>query len=134
MGKAKSKDLSGIRDEFKNILIVHYCSYLKTTYLNSEIYITSSKLHDAAKNKDKGTQWKQRAYIKATVPLMQAIVNLKEIEKKAKKELSKETFSKLCVISPLLHQSIRMQNVLFIETQRNRKYLCSILGKNLLLL
>ena len=55
-GKAKPKDLSGIRDEFKNILIVHDCSYLKTTYLNSEIYITSSKLHDAAKNRDKGTQ------------------------------------------------------------------------------
>ena len=61
--------------------------------------------------------------------LMQAVVNLKEIEKKTKKELSKETFSKLCDISPLLHQSIRIQNVLFTETQRKSKYdMCSTLG------
>ena len=61
---------------------------------------------------------------------MQVVVNLKEIEKKAKKELSKETFSKLCDISLLLHQSIKMQkNVLFTDTQRKRKYVCSALGK-----
>ena len=61
---------------------------------------------------------------------MQAVVNLKEIGKKAKKELSKETFSKLRDISPLLHESIRMQNVLCTETQRKRKYdVCSTLGK-----
>ena len=89
-GKAKPKGRSG--DEFKNILIHSNCSYLKTPYLNSEIY---NKLHDAATNRDKGGQRKQRAYVKATIPLMQAVVNLKEIEKKAKKELSKETFSKL---------------------------------------
>ena len=61
---------------------------------------------------------------------MQAIVSLKELEKKAKKELSKETFSKLRDISQLLHQSIRMQNVLFTDTQRKKKYdVCSTLGK-----
>ena len=61
----------------------------------------------------------------------QLIVNLKEIEKKAKKELSKETLSKLRDISQLLHQSIRMQNVLFTDTQRKKKYdVCSTLGKN----
>ena len=64
--------------EFKNILIPSNCSYLKTPYLNSEIY---NKLHDAATNRDDGTQWKQRAFVKATIPLMQAVVNLKEIEK-----------------------------------------------------
>ena len=64
---------------------------------------------------------------------MQAVVNLKEIEKKVKKELSKETFSKLRDISPLLHQSIRMQNVLFTETQRKRKYdVCLTLERNFL--
>ena len=52
---------------------------------------------------------------------MQAVVKPKEIEKKAKKELSKETLSKLSDIIPLLYQSIRMQNVLFKETQRKRK-------------
>ena len=34
---------------------------------------------------------------------MQAVANLKEIEKKANKDLSKETISKLCDISPFLH-------------------------------
>ena len=69
-----------------------------------------------------GSQRTQRAFIKATIPLMQVVVNLKEIEKKAKKELPKETFSKLRDIQPLLHQLIRMQSVLFTETQRKRKY------------
>ena len=125
-GKAKPKGRSG--DELKNILIPSNCSYLKSPYLNSEIY---NKLHDVAINRDKGAQRKQRAYVNATIPLMQVVFNLKEIEKKPNKELSKETFSNLRDISPLLHQSIRMQNVLFTETQRKRKYdVCSILGKN----
>ena len=102
-GKARPKGHSG--DEFKNILIPSNCSYLKTPYLNSEIY---SKLHDAATDRAKGARRKQRAYVKATIPLMQAVANLKDIEKKAKKELSKETFPKPRDISPLLHQSIRM--------------------------
>ena len=38
---------------------------------------------------------KQRAYVKATIPFMQAVVNLKEIEKKAKKELSKNNLFKI---------------------------------------
>ena len=128
LGKAKPKGCSSTGDEFKNILIPTNCSYLNTSYLNSEIY---NKLHDAGTNRDKGAQRKQRAYIKGTISLMQAAVNLKEIEKEAKKELSKETFSKLRDISPLLHESIRMQNVLCTETQRKRKYdVCSTLGKN----
>ena len=72
-GKAKPKGRSG--DEFKNILISSNCSYLKTPYVSSEIY----KLHDAATNRDKGAQRKQRAYVKATIPLMQAVVNLKDM-------------------------------------------------------
>ena len=85
-------------------------------------------MHDAATNRDKGPQRKQRAYFKATYPLMQAIVNPKEIEKKQKK--SKDTFSKLRDISPLLHQLTRLQNVLFTETQRKRTYnVFSTLGK-----
>ena len=100
--KAKPKGRSSTEDEFKNILISSNCSYLKNPYLNSEIY---NKLHDVATNRDKGAQRKQRAYVKATIPLMQVVVKLKEIEKKGK-ELSKESFSKLHDISPLLHQSI----------------------------
>ena len=42
-GKTKPKGRSGTRDEFKNILIPSNCSYLKTSYLNSEIH---NKLHD----------------------------------------------------------------------------------------
>ena len=62
---------------------------------------------------------------------MQTVVNLKEIENKAKNELSKETFSKLRDTSPLLHQPIRMQNVLFTETQRKKKHeVCSTLEKS----
>ena len=49
-GKAKPKGRSSTGDEFKNILIPSNCSYLKTSYLNSEIY---NKLHDAATNRDK---------------------------------------------------------------------------------
>ena len=53
---------------------------------------------------------------------MQAVANLKEIEKKANKDMSKETISKLCDISPFLHQSNRVLNVIFTETQRKAKY------------
>ena len=104
--KAKPKGRSSAGDEFRNILIPSNCSYLKNPYLNSEIY---NKLHDSATNRDKATQRKQRTYVKATIPFMQAVVNLKEIEQKAKKELSKKIFLKLHDISPLLHQSIKMQ-------------------------
>ena len=86
-------------------------------------------MHDAATNRDKGPQRKQRAYVKTTYPLMQPVVNLKEIEKKRKK--SKDTFSKLRDISPLLHQLTRLQTVLFMETQRKRTYnVFSTPGKN----
>ena len=118
-GKAKPKGRSSTEDEFRKILIPSNCSYLKTPYLNSEIY---NKLHDSATNRDKATQRKQRTYVKATIPFMQVVVNLKEIEKKAKKELSKKIFLKLHDISPLLHHSIKMQKVLFMETQRKGKY------------
>ena len=124
-GKSKPKGCS--EDKFENILIPNNCSSLKTPYLNPEIY---TKLYDAARNRDKGAQRKQRAYVKVTIPLMQAVVNLKEIEKKAKKKLSKEKFSKLRDISTFLNQSIRLQNVLFMEMQRKRKYdVCFTLGK-----
>ena len=127
-GKVKPKGCSSTRDEFKNILIPSNCSHLKTPNLNSEIY---DKLHDAATNRDKSTQRKKRAYAKATIPLMQVVVSLKGTEKKAKKELSKDIILKLRDTSPFLHQSIKMQNVLFTETQRKRKNdVCSTLGKN----
>ena len=92
MGKNKTKRLLKYRGWFKNILTPSNCSYLKTSYLNSEIY---NKLHDAVTNMDKGAQHKQRAYVKATIPFMQVVVNLKGFEKKAKKELSKNNIFKI---------------------------------------
>ena len=89
--KAKPKGSPGRRGKFKNILISNNSSYSKTQYLNSEIY---NKVHDATTNRAKGAQRRQRAYVKATIPLIQAVVNLKEIEKKAKKRVFKENFSK----------------------------------------
>ena len=63
---------------------------------------------------------------------MQAVANVKEIEKKQKKELSKEIFSKLRDISPFLHRPIRMQYALFTEKERKGKYdLCSTVGKSI---
>ena len=85
-------------------------------------------MHDPAINRDKGAQRKQKGICQGHKSYQ--VVNLKKIEKKAKKELSKEIL-KLRNISPFLHQSIRMQNVLFMETLKKRKYeICSTLGKN----
>ena len=91
-GKAKPKGRSSAGDEFKNILIPSNCSYLKPQYLNPEIH---NKLHDAATNRDQDEQLRQRAYVKATILLMQAVVNLKEIEKKAKKRVVKGNLFKI---------------------------------------
>ena len=49
---------------------------------------------------------------------MQVLVSLKGTEKKVEKELRKDIFLKLRDISPLLHQSIEMQNVLFEEKEK----------------
>ena len=118
MGKWKPKGCSGTGNEFKNILIPSNCSHLKTSFLNSEICVN---LNNAAIYRDKGAQRNQKAYIKDTISLIQAVFNHKEIEKRAKKELQKETFAKSRDISQLIHQSIRIQNGLLMETWRKRK-------------
>ena len=123
MGKDKTKKSLKHRG-FKNTLIPSNCSYLEIPYLNSEIY---NKMHDPAINRDKGAQRKQKGVCQGHN--FYQVVNLKKIDKKAKKELSMEIL-KLRNISPFLHQSIRMQNVLFMETLKKRKYeICSTLGK-----
>ena len=101
--KTKPKGRSSTGDEFKNILIPSNWSYLKTPYLNSEIY---NKLHDAATNRDKGAQRKQRAYVKTTIPLMQVVVNPKKLKRKRKKSCQRKRFQNclifhLCCISEL---------------------------------
>lgn len=54
---------------------------MKTPYLKLEIYST---LNEAAVNKDKSTQRRQRMSDKATIPVVKTVVALKEIEKKVK--------------------------------------------------
>ena len=60
--------------EFKSILVPKKCTFLKTRYLNPEVY---SRISDPAVNKEKAAQRKQRKTVKATIPLMKAIVSLK---------------------------------------------------------
>ena len=69
--------------------------------------------------------------MKATIPLMKAIVSLKEVETQTKKKVSPDTFEKLKSISPQLHQSFRVLNASFIDIQRKRKGdVCSSLGRH----
>ena len=92
---------------------------MKTPYLNREIY---SRISDPAVNKDKEAQRKQRQKVKATIPLMKAIVSLKEFETEIKKKVSPDTFEKLkSISSQLLHQSFRVLNASFTDIQRKRK-------------
>ena len=91
---------------------------MKTPYLNREIY---SRISDPAVNKDKEAQRKQRQTVKATIPLMKAIVSLKEFETEIKKKVSPDTFEKLKSISSQLHQSFRVLNASFTDIQRQRK-------------
>ena len=80
-----------------------------------------SRISDPAVNKDKEAQRKQRQTVKATIPLMKAIVSLKEFETEIKKKVSPDTFEKLKSISSQLHQSFRVLNASFTDIQRKRK-------------
>ena len=81
-----------------------------------------SRISDPAVNKDKEAQRKQRQKVKATIPLMKAIVSLKEFETEIKKKVSPDTFEKLkSISSQLLHQSFRVLNASFTDIQRKRK-------------
>ena len=86
-GKVNPKGCSGREGGFKNILIRSNCSYLKKTYLTSEM---QNKLHDASTISDKEAKQKQRAYVKTKNPVMQAVVNLTKNKKKAKKRCQKK--------------------------------------------
>ena len=79
------------------------------------------RISDPAVNKDKEAQRKQRQTVKATIPLMKAIVSLKEFEAEIKKKVSPDTFEKLKSISSQLHQSFRVLNASFTDMQRKRK-------------
>ena len=69
--------------------------------------------------------------MKAAIPLMKAIVSLKEAETEIKKKVSPVTFEKSKSISPQLHQSFRVLHASFTDIQRKRKgYVCSSLGRH----
>ena len=100
---------------------------MKTPYLNPEIY---SRISDPAVYNDKGAQRKQKKTVKASIPLINAIVSLKEVDTEIKKKVSPDTFQKLKSISPQLHQSFRVLNDSFTNIQRKRKgNVCSSLGR-----
>ena len=97
-----SKNNDKIKPEFKSIFVPKNCTFMKTLYLNPEIY---SRISDAAVNEDKAAQTNQRQTVKATIPLMKAIASLREVETEIKKKVSPYTFEKLKSISPQLRQS-----------------------------
>ena len=124
-GKVKPSEKQ--KAEFKSILIPKNCTFMKTPWLNPEIY---SKISDSAVNKDKGAQRKQRQTTKAAIPLMKALVTLKEVETEVKKKVSPDIFEKIKSVSPQLRQSFRVLNSSFTDILKKRKYdVCSVLGK-----
>ena len=123
-----SKNNDNLKTEFKSILIPKNCTFMKTPYLNPEIY---SRISDPTVNKDKAGERKQRQTVEATIPLMKAIVSLKEVETEIKKKVSPDTFEKLKPISPQLYQSFRVLNASFTDIQRKHKGdVCSSLGRH----
>ena len=86
---------------------------MKTPYLKLEIYST---LNEAAVNKDKSTQRRQRMSDKATIPVVKTVVALKEIEK-VKRDVSNQTWNNIRAVSFVSHQSDTVQNKLFTGAQ-----------------
>ena len=98
---------------------------MKTPYLKLEIY---SKLNEAAVNKDKSTQRRQRMSGKATIPVVKTVVALKEIEKQVKRDVSNQTWNKIRAVSFVSHQLDTVQNKLFTRTQiKNKTGVCDSL-------
>ena len=65
---------------------------MKKTYLNMEI---QSQLNEAAVNKDKSGNPKQRIFVKATIAVMKVVAALKEIEKLVKRRYQRKTLNKI---------------------------------------
>lgn len=109
-GQAKWTDKQ--KEELKKILVPSNVTVMKTPMLNAEIY---ARLTDQATNKDKGAQRKQRNAVKAAVPILKSIIELKKTEKVLSKAIIKKNAKKEAIgpektaydmiknISPLLH-------------------------------
>ena len=76
---------------------------------------------DAATSRDKGAQRKQRLLDKSTIPLVKAVVSLKGLEHDAQDKIPMDIKRKLQDVSPLLYKSLRLNNTMFTEIQRNKK-------------
>ena len=133
-GKAISNGKS--RDELKKILLPSNCTIMKTPRLNTEIYI---KLNEGrGENRDRSAQTKQKEAAKASVPILQAMVELKKAEKILRKIMKKQkenegdkaVLSLVETISPMLQNSLKVLNHTFSEGLRKRRAdICSSLGR-----
>ena len=99
---------------------------MKTPYLNPEIY---SRISHPAVYNDKAAQRKQRETVKASIPLINAIVSLKEVDTDINKKVSPDTFQKLKSISPQLRRkgnvcsSLGRQFKQFSQSESSEQYL-----------
>ena len=146
MGSPLDTDLAGVckqiwgkalsnvknKEELQNILIPSNCTVMKTPRLNTEIYI---KLNEGAQNKDRSAQAKQKESAKASVPILQAMVEVRKLERMVRKNMKKgkddkEALQVVEKISPLLHTSLTVLNHTFSEGLRKRKSdVCTSLGR-----
>ena len=98
------KALSSVKnkEELQKILIPSNCTVMKTTRLNTEIYI---KLNEGAQNKGRSAQAKQKESAKASVPILQAMVEVRKLERMVRKNMQKGKDGKeaLQVVEKYLH-------------------------------
>ena len=137
-GKADDKEKN---KEFRKILIPRNCEILKTPRLNAEAYI---KINNHAQDRDRSAQAKQKDIVRSTVPILQAMEKLKNVERDVKKHIPREhrnapwvekyvqnMINRIHTISPHLHRSLILQNCAFSEYLKKRKGdVCSTLGSD----
>ena len=137
-GKADDREKN---KDYRKVLTPSNCENLKTPRLNAEIYI---KLNSAAQDKDRSAQARQKDMVRSTIPLLQAMEKLKNVEKEIKRQIPKEIrnapwvekytkdlISKIQAIHPQLHKSLILQNCAFSENLKKRKGdVCSTLGSD----
>ena len=119
-GKAKlSKDKK--KKMLEEVKIPGNCKILKSPKLNSEIYI---RLLENAQSKDRAAQDKQKDIARATIPILEAIGEVAQVEDLLLKAGGKEKslVKKVNGILPTLQKSIAILNYSFTETTRKRKY------------
>ena len=89
-GKAIPTDRHKKKEETQKILIPVNCTAMKTPRLNISVYI---KLNDGAQGKERAAQNRQKEIARASVPILQAMVELKKAEKMASKSIRQRVAS-----------------------------------------